>query len=415
MKGKKYFLICLVLPSFAVAQTVNEGILTVFPDTEVSSLSPFYNEEDGTVWNDGDFYFYSHFKNEGLYTFDEKLKSSYAIFESQEGSGNVQELTGSIPSEFYDVLFNNTGGIALGTDMSINGTANFTDGIVEIDSVAGAMLFLSGSETINASDKSFANGTAIEKRGNNAFTYPIGTEGMYRMARISAPKSSKDTFFGRYHLKNTDSKYPHRDRTGIIKQVNNQEYWTIERDDNTKSDIMLTLSWDARTTPSDLLKDIERELRIVRWDVDKNLWVDEGGVVNIADKTVTTPTTLDGYGVFTLARVDSGQVLDGGVVVYNGVTPNGDGDNDHLIIDKIERYPNNTVEIYNRWGVKVYSTTGYNNQDNNFTGISDGRATVNKDEKLPTGTYYYILEYEYKDDNGSRMIKKAGYLHLENQ
>ncbi|MDM1514571.1 gliding motility-associated C-terminal domain-containing protein, partial [Myroides odoratimimus] len=44
---------------------------------------------------------------------------------------------------------------------------------------------------------------------------------------------------------------------------------------------------------------------------------------------------------------------------------------------------------------------------------SDGRVTVNKGEKLPTGTYFYIVSYEYKDASGSRMIKKSGYLHLE--
>jgi hypothetical protein len=33
-------------------------------------------------------------------------------------------------------------------------------------------------------------------------------------------------------------------------------------------------------------------------------------------------------------------------------------------------YPENTVEIYNRWGVLVFETTGYNNVTNAFNGIS---------------------------------------------
>ncbi|WP_205627548.1 T9SS type B sorting domain-containing protein, partial [Myroides marinus] len=73
----------------------------------------------------------------------------------------------------------------------------------------------------------------------------------------------------------------------------------------------------------------------------------------------------------------------------------------------------NTVEIYNRWGLKVYDTKSYDSAGNVFRGYSDGRVTIDKGEKLPTGTYFYIVNYEYKDKSGSRMIKKSGYLHLE--
>ena len=37
------------------------------------------------------------------------------------------------------------------------------------------------------------------------------------------------------------------------------------------------------------------------------------------------------------------------VVIYNGITPNGDGRNDGWIIDGIEEYPDNEVLIFNRW------------------------------------------------------------------
>ena len=41
---------------------------------------------------------------------------------------------------------------------------------------------------------------------------------------------------------------------------------------------------------------------------------------------------------------------DDDIVVYELVTPNGDGTNDVLIIGNIQDFPNNTVRIYNRWG-----------------------------------------------------------------
>ncbi len=103
------------------------------------------------------------------------------------------------------------------------------------------------------------------------------------------------------------------------------------------------------------------------------------------------------------------------IEVFNAVTPNGDGMNDELVLNGIECYPGNTVEIFNRWGVLVYETKNYNSNNNTFKGFSEGRVTVNKDPKLPTGTYYYVIKYDYDLGNGQVYpIQQAGYLHLEN-
>ena len=100
--------------------------------------------------------------------------------------------------------------------------------------------------------------------------------------------------------------------------------------------------------------------------------------------------------------------------VFNAVTPNGDGMNDELVLKGIECYPGNTVEIYNRWGVLVYETKNYNSNGNTFKGYSEGRVTVKKADKLPTGTYYYVIKYNFDLGNGEVYPKEqAGYLHLE--
>ncbi len=95
--------------------------------------------------------------------------------------------------------------------------------------------------------------------------------------------------------------------------------------------------------------------------------------------------------------------------VYNAITPNGDGDNDIIRIDGISCYPKNKVEIYNRWGVLVYEVEGYDNTTNVFTGYSNGRVTIKQGEGLPTGTYYYVLEYTNANGESN---SKAGYLYL---
>ena len=67
---------------------------------------------------------------------------------------------------------------------------------------------------------------------------------------------------------------------------------------------------------------------------------------------------------------------------YNVITPNDDKLNDFFVIENIEHYPNSILTIFNRWGNKIYETTGYRN---NWGGIKSGKV-------LPNSTYYYVLE-----------------------
>jgi gliding motility-associated-like protein len=100
------------------------------------------------------------------------------------------------------------------------------------------------------------------------------------------------------------------------------------------------------------------------------------------------------------------------IEINNAFTPNGDALNEYFSIKNIENtecYTSNTVEIYNRWGVLVYEVENYNNNDRRFEGISEGRATLNKNAELPTGTYFYIINYTTVDGN---VVNKSGYLYL---
>ena len=97
------------------------------------------------------------------------------------------------------------------------------------------------------------------------------------------------------------------------------------------------------------------------------------------------------------------------IEIFNAVSPNGDGNNDLFYIRGLECYPDNTVEIFNRWGVLVFERNGYNNTDRAFKGISEGRVTITQAEELPVGTYYYVLKYKTGINNS---VKKSGYLYI---
>lgn len=106
----------------------------------------------------------------------------------------------------------------------------------------------------------------------------------------------------------------------------------------------------------------------------------------------------------------------GTILVHNAFSPNGDAVNDKFIIDNIDDtvcYPENKVEIYNRWGVMVYETKNYNNVTNVFEGTSQGKSAIGENSGLATGTYFYILNYTSVDGNGKIQTNtKNGYLYL---
>jgi len=74
----------------------------------------------------------------------------------------------------------------------------------------------------------------------------------------------------------------------------------------------------------------------------------------------------------------------------------GDGIHDALTIRGLENYSNNTIKIYNRWGVLVFETSQYNNQSNYFDGTSQARVTMGKANRLPVGTYFFMLIWGYR-------------------
>jgi gliding motility-associated-like protein len=84
----------------------------------------------------------------------------------------------------------------------------------------------------------------------------------------------------------------------------------------------------------------------------------------------------------------------GDIEIYNGLSPNNDGKNDIFLIQYIDLLPDtqeNKVTIYNRWGSKVFEVEKYNNTTKVFRGLNTS------ENELPSGTYFYKIEFENRD------------------
>jgi gliding motility-associated-like protein len=91
------------------------------------------------------------------------------------------------------------------------------------------------------------------------------------------------------------------------------------------------------------------------------------------------------------------------IEIYNAVAPNSSGDNKFFRIQNLPA--TNTVTLFNRWGDVVYKISGYDNETpgKRFEGVG------NNGSALPTGTYFYRIEYDNQE--GSKTL--TGYLALK--
>ena len=88
--------------------------------------------------------------------------------------------------------------------------------------------------------------------------------------------------------------------------------------------------------------------------------------------------------------------------VPNGVSANGDGLNDFLTIENLQYFPENKLQIYNRWGDLVYQAQPY---ENDWEGTSNVSGLGS--DQLVGGTYFFVLQL----DENSDPLK--GYIELK--
>ncbi|MFN5334380.1 MAG: gliding motility-associated C-terminal domain-containing protein [Bacteroidota bacterium] len=120
------------------------------------------------------------------------------------------------------------------------------------------------------------------------------------------------------------------------------------------------------------------------------LWSPSATLINANTATpVAKPSLTTTYTITVLSNENCSASDSMTVIVFepinipNAFSPNGDGFNDVWIIDKLEQYPNAVVEIYNRYGKKIFERKGYN-RSNAWDGTNNG-------SPLPVAPYYYIL------------------------
>ncbi|QHI37594.1 hypothetical protein IMCC3317_29740 [Kordia antarctica] len=92
------------------------------------------------------------------------------------------------------------------------------------------------------------------------------------------------------------------------------------------------------------------------------------------------------------------------LAIPSGFSPNDDNVNDLWEIECLANFSDNELVIFNRLGTVVYKTRNY---ANDWNGVANqGTALFDKNQKLPIGTYFYILKLQ------GNTIEKTGWVYL---
>ena len=352
----------------------------------ISAQTALYNVGNIQIHEEGQVGFHIDLINDG--SFDENL--GLAGF-----YGDLPlSVSGVFPATFFDLEIANPDNVRLNTTLnSINNTNFITGNFFTLRPLSDTYLNFLNDATYNSStDFTKVDGYAAISN-KQSFTFPVGDATFLRPLIL---QSNEVNAFAKcaYFFENPNStnsfsqNFDTSQKVAGIGEISTREFWKIEG--SVPSTIQIT--WNDRSIVGALVDDVSR-LGIVGWRKSTNQWVSLSGALAVGDLSqgfVTSTTFIpDDYEIVTFAD-NMGEAND---LISTGnyiVTPNGDGVNDALEIEEISLSPNNSIQIFDRYGLKVFDMENYTNTE--FTGVATtNNFVIAKEKGLPSGVYFYIL------------------------
>lgn len=367
------------------------------------SQTAFHNIGNIQIHDQGEVGFHTNLVNDGTFDQNLGLVGFYSYNEQLEVSGIHKPI-------FNDVEVDVVNNLVLNTSVAIKNNLSFISGkvISPRNNAAISLEFLNYNVYSGEGNYEHVDGYA-STINEGEFTFPIGDDDELR-SMIIPYQLLNTNYKGAYFKEDPNNPstfiqdFDTSNKQLVLEEINDVEFWDL--DGSIETDIILT--WNEDSNISVLTSDIEN-LRVVGWEKATHKWVDLGGesiTGDINNGFIKSKIFLpDNYEVLTIG-VDFREVLGISTSASHnfGFSPNGDGINDLFVIDGVEARPNNTLKILNRWGALVYSKKNY---DNTWNGISEHKFTVDKNAGLPTGTYFYILDFHNEN------ISWTGYIYLK--
>lgn len=320
-------------------------------------------------------------------------------------------ISGAYAPVLFDTEVDVVGGLVLQTSVHVNNNVNLITGDIRTPKAGTAIYsnFLDDAFYIGESSVSKIDGYGA-MTNKESFVFPVGNEDRLRPLKIESLAINAMAKCAYFFEDPNDSKtlnhaFSTSNKATDYISISDKEFWRLESDVPSR----VTLTWDMYSDVRSLGEYLS-DLKVVGWSKVENQWVNLGNTAvegGMAYGSVTSEEFVPSdYEILTLGgnddRLETYDTID---LDNYFMTPNGDGTNDMLELDGITQSPNNLLEIFDRYGVLVYSKANY---QNDFNGQSNRENTIRRGSGLASGIYFYILTMH------DLRQKHQGYLYISN-
>jgi gliding motility-associated-like protein len=321
-------------------------------------------------------------------------------------------VSGTRVPQFFDleIAVDNNLQLLLGIDNSNN--TNFILGNISTPLAQPNIFynFLSNAFYTGENDFSKIEGYAAITNQQD-FAFPIGDSEFMRPLILN---SQSTNLFAKcaYFFENANSpisfntNFDTTEKSFDIETINVKEFWRLEG--NIASNV--TLSWNERSAMASLTDDATTIIP-VGWNKNSQRWTSLASAAPVGTLNEGFVSTIsfvpDDYEIITLGASKAPyEPLSKEVLTLDNyiVSANDDGINDSFFIPELEEYTTNLVQIYDRYGLKVFEMENYTNQFIGFSNLNN--IPLNKEEGLPAGVYFYIINIPEED------LNFQGFLYL---
>jgi len=365
-----------------------------------NAQTALYNQGNLRIHEEGQLGFHTNLINDGIFDENMGLAGFY-------GTTTPITISGALVPVLFDVEIVHDAGVQLNTSLSVANNTSFVVGDFRTPRPTPDIYYSFLQDAFYSGDSDFSKiegyASAINQQN---FTFPVGDVAQLRPLVLNSNGTNilaKCAYF--YEDPNSPSTFPGFNtsiKPRTILGISTSEFWRLEGSVPSR----VTLNWNPRSNLAALTADVNT-ITIMGWSKTANQWVSLGRESFAGDLTqgiVSSAVFIpDEYEVLTFGSADEPEeflTLDNYLI-----SPNGDGINDVLIIPELDQSPNNTLEIYDRMGLKVFEMINYRDE---FTGISNvDNFVLRREIGLPEGLYYYIISM---DDLG---LIFQGFLFLD--
>jgi len=365
----------------------------------IHGQTALYNSGNIRIHEEGAIGFHTDLINDS--TFDQNL--GLAGFYN---SGQLI-ISGVFAPTFFDLEVAVENGLFLNTGLNTLNNTNFIAGniITPRNNTSINISFNSDAFYIGEGDDTNVDGYASIAEKQN-FIFPVGDAGQIRSLRLNASNSTNFAncaYF--FEDPNSPSTFNTSFNTGArvrsLEAVSTAEFWVLQGSTPTT----ITVNWNSR---SDIpaITDNVNSITLTGWNIALRQWIVLGNSAfggDLNEGFVTSESFVpDDYAILTFGSLGiATEVL---TLDNFYLTPNGDGINDRLVIEELEASPNNSIRIFDRFGLKVFEQQNYTNQFDGSPNINN--LVIKKEQGLPVGVYFYLVNLE---DLG---LEFQGFLYL---